>query len=391
MEPDGDGTLAAAAATSAARQLDQGGDERQEQLTEAAGPAVPEQAERGFPKFLLLPPEIQNMVWNEALDIVPRVHILVSRDRHLAPDALQGQALQDAADVDKLENHPGLQDEMNTLVAACQALGERHSFGWSVPGCTKYRPSFDTISSTLSQVCAESRRVFQEYRERRTMTRLMKWSKLSVDERDSIFCFRHKTNDMHPTRTTAWLLATTPRLAPTKLAIELTLHPNNRTFRGQPAYVPTQLPVWLRMALRWGRETREEKASGKQTSIKPPAEAQAINLENLTTLFLVTHGTWYRQHQDGVPTDEVDVAPRTIPESHCNGMARGIETEYYMLDPDNKEMLKHWEVPSHVLGAVKKLEAAVDDCRVKLMLMVAIPSASVWSFRAMSQTLSHLM
>lgn len=189
MEPDGDGTLAAAAATSAARQLDQGDDERQEQLTEAAGPAVPEQAERGFPKFLLLPPEIQNMVWNEALDIVPRVHILVSRDRHLAPDALQGQALQDAADVDKLENHPGLQDEMNTLVAACQALGERHSFGWSVPGCTKYRPSFDTISSTLSQVCTESRRVFQEYRERRTMTRLMKWSKLSVDERDSISAF----------------------------------------------------------------------------------------------------------------------------------------------------------------------------------------------------------
>lgn len=76
------------------------------------------------------------------------------------------------------------------------------------------------------------------------------------------------------------------------------------------------------MALRWGRETREEKASGKQTSIKPPTEALAINLENLTTLFLVTHGTWYRQHQDGVPTDEVDVAPRTIPESHCNGMAR---------------------------------------------------------------------
>lgn len=118
-----------------------------------------------------------------------RVHILVSRDRHLAPDALQGQALQDAADVDKLENHPGLQDEMNTLVAACQTLGERHSFGWSVPGCTKYRPSFDTISSTLSQVCTESRRVFQEYRERRTMTRLMKWSKLSVDERDSISAF----------------------------------------------------------------------------------------------------------------------------------------------------------------------------------------------------------
>lgn len=86
------------------------------------------------------------------------------------------------------------------------------------------------------------------------------------------------------------------------------------------------------MALRWGRETREEKVSGKPTAIKPPPESLAVNLENLKTIFLVTYGTLYRK-QEG--DSEAEFKPQMIPPSHCTGMASGIESDIFILDPED--------------------------------------------------------
>lgn len=72
----------AKAATSALPQLDQS-DSNQQQQQPARATASPSVPKQGFPNFALLPAEIRNIVWKEALEVVPRVHFLITQNHAL--------------------------------------------------------------------------------------------------------------------------------------------------------------------------------------------------------------------------------------------------------------------------------------------------------------------
>lgn len=334
MTQDGQEEAAADSTSSASPQCNQRDDRQaREQLAPVANHSVHQQIEPGFPKFALFPAEIRRQIWNEALDIVPRVHFLVSPG-HSLPDHMLPGFLKDAGHVDEYSHH-GLREEMATLVATHANYTRRST--WSVPGCQRYRRSFSTIKSPLSRVCPESRDVVQQYKKQSKKIQLSKSLDVRVDEDSSIFCIR-----MHPEQhyatfdSTSWLLLTEPQLAPRQLAIELKPDPHNIGYFEWFPYeqkVLEVLPFWWKMALRWGREAREETASGIQTAIKPPPEALAINLEHLTTLFLVSYGVLY---QGGGNTRR-----RTIPACHYTNRAMGVESEFFILDPDDEDVLQY--------------------------------------------------
>lgn len=340
--------------------------EQQGPTSPVAGHSGQEQIEPGFPRFRLLPVEIRLMIWQEALVIIPRVHFVVSTGiclpRHLMPGELVDPGQANSYDY----RGPNLRDEMLALVAAHANYPTKYT--WSLPGYKRYRRKFNTVKSLLSRVCPESRVVVQQYRKQGKRIRLSKRYPVHVDEDSSIFCFRMSKHNL-----CSWLLLMEPRFKPRQLAIEIlnSVVPwelSSSNGRVVCRVRITRLPHWWKTTLQWGREAREEAASGLQTAIIPPSESLAINLEHLTTIHLVCYGVLYKG--DGTARG------RTIPAPHYSSHAIGVESNFYSLDPDDQDVLQYWDVPCYVFKAIEETQAFLgssDVWRIKLSIMASIP------------------
>lgn len=339
-----------------------------------------------FPQFSFLPEEIRRMIWMEAMKGPPRVHFL-----SLGP-SLQLQypgRLQDPADATKFK-HAALGRELGVIVDTCT-----HSFHeeqWRMPGCRKYNRFFH-FATPLNSVCPESQGVVQRYKKKQREKGLVfkKGCRARVHESHDIFCFRGEAWRMplfFPGPKTTCLLTTRPRLAPTSIAIELVVdkRPNFVLGEGEDDdhhdQATERFPPWLKKALEWGREAKEEEASGVKVAIKPPEDSLAINLKDLKTIFLLSYGI---KHQEEEEEEDQDVdqgeknpgaasKPRPVPAHHYTDIADGMESYFYILDPQD-QVMKHWDVPDYISPIVKETQRFIgssDVWKVNVKLMARV-------------------
>lgn len=90
----------------------------------------------------------------------------------------------------------------------------------------------------------------------------------------------------------------------------------------------------------------------------------------------MTYSTLYRKQEgDDDDDDDAQIKSQLILPSHYTGTASGVEFDFFILDPDDKGVLKYWEVLGYVFGAVKELGTIIgssDVWRIKVMIMVSI-------------------
>lgn len=253
------------------------------------------------------------------------------------------------------------------------------AFPWSVPGCRKYYTCFTHANHGLSCVCTESRAVVQNFSQ--------DWIRLDINPFQDIYPFRIPNwrqmlrpidpfHDIFTFRTLRWrheisLITTRPKVTPTRMAIEvLEGHDPNFSFLGPDptSWYKANNPA-LDAALDWGRDAKEEEATGVRAMVRPSQDTVAIDLKNLRTIYILSYGIEPRNKS--VSADgRAQISPQ-----HYVEMVHGLESSFYILDTGDEATQAAWTIPGYValcqVGMQRRVQGS-EVWKVNVEVMAAI-------------------
>lgn len=251
----------------------------------------------------------------------------------------------------------------------------RPKSSWSIPGSIRYKTALKP-SVAIRLACPESKAVFDRVASSSGgRVELKSGSRAPACLQNDIFCFRshHKSRPLgsHMADTTGLFLVR-PQIRPAQIAIEILYDDESHSksnFRITDYGILEQcLPRWFAKSIEWAHDAKEESSTGPQVLVKPPQESLAIDLQDVHTIFILSYGIMLLSP---LPNGNA----KTLPTNFNNGLVAGLESHFYILDPDSAVILQHWDIPPYVWAARREVEGlfnASESWKVNVKFMVAI-------------------
>lgn len=318
--------------------------------------------------------EIRNLIWRFACAQPPRVHFLA------LPDVAEPAPRIDIADDLRLQT-AGYRRKKQALL---NYYGRQTKKNWCIPDYVRYEAALKFVAS-LRLVCPESRAVVDRVASLRSnVVGLKGGPRAPASLENDIFCFRSLPKayfgflegTLDWTDTTR-LLVMRPHIRPAQIAIEIMLHDTwycvanftvNFTVNASGSLLLC-LPRGFAKTIEWARIAKEESSLGRQVAVKPPQEPLAVDLQDLHTVFILSYGITVVNPQASGNSDNI------LPTHFYNTLVEGLESRFYVLDPDAAEVLQHWDIPPYVWNARQKIDQLFNlsaSWKVDVKLMAAI-------------------
>lgn len=324
-----------------------------------------------FHLFPLLPAEIRNMIWVAAYRSNAQMHFLcLGKPQNCQLLSTLWPRHYNKYDMSQRDQMEGVWGYY---------ANNQFSSQWSLPGCRKYYTFFRRANHGLSRVCPESRAVVQKYRQdwvRRDTVRPKGKTLPPIDSCRDIFTFRipkwpHEAS----------LITTRPTVAPTRIAIEVLEGqvPNFGFTSPNPASWSKSNNPALAAALDWGRDAKEEEATGVRATVRPSRDTLAIDLKNLRTIYILSYGIQPR-HQSFSVGGRAQISPR-----HYVEMVHGMESFFYILDTGDEATQAAWMIPGYVAAVQAEMQRRVQGSevwKVDVKVMAAIHKRTARGNRA---------